>query len=232
MNNPSIAKKAKELYQANMKECIGSFQYFTTHDKWEAAYGNFKKLLKSRWEDIGQTKPGTFRQVWNDTLDYLAKESKKLYRWALTARTKTYNKAYKQADKQIKYYLQIDKRSQKQRLNRTLTEDIQKPNPEYVRGSLGRGINAGQAVDSDEFEAYIKSPKELRWMPSITQIEINETCRKHVERAIPKTPRNRATSVDEIFLEVLNIDSRASSEEICAFWKTLGKQNTYYRSGA
>lgn len=221
--NPRIVEKARASYIANMTPCLQRIESAETVHELEAAYRKYKDTLLAPWESTRRAKPGRFKGFWNNTLDTMAKRRRKLYRRALTTGAEQDKEAHRKLDKQIKSYVKKNKRNQQERLTKLLANGTQKWAPRDINTALKRTETGDDeqpsALDPDRFTAHMETPRPIRWAPSIMSLAIDETWRIRVEAAIKKAPRNKASGTDEVFSEALNVDSRTSSEILCALWK-------------
>lgn len=73
-------------------------------------------------------------------------------------------------------------------------------------------------LESETFIKHMVAPPGLIWLPHITQINIDEACRKHLLEEIQKARRKKAAKLNEIIVEAFAISAKMAADviyEIC-----------------
>lgn len=65
---------------------------------------------------------------------------------------------------------------------------------------------------------HMATPIGKSWAPAISPIKSTVKYGRAVAREVEMVPRNKATGLDEVFVDAFDIDSTTTSKIICALW--------------
>lgn len=226
-NNPAWVNRAKEHFEKNLPTILGQMGSISDITTLEKAYAGFKETILAPWERARRRKPKRYSSFWNDTLDTMAKERKRLYRRSLVDNSSEWKVKYKEVDKKIKKLAKKYRENQRKHILQRLTEE---KNVHEIRGIERLWQPSRETTESEEhyldraaFTKHMSTPKEEGWTPEILTFTIDETHVKMLEEAIITAPKNKATGADQIFVEALKVDAKRTSQIIAAFWKCCGE---------
>lgn len=227
--NAKTLQDARVQYNSKLPSCLEKIEKASDGRELEEAYEGYKETILGPWEKHRRKKPNRYKPWWNDTLDSLAKHRRRLYRRALTTGDKRAEQAYKAVDKQIKHKVRENKKAQQDRLKKRLEGGIQATALPALRQLWRTNRTHDQTddttLDASEFTRHMSTPPDQRWAPTVTPVEINDSTKRAIEYAIKGAPCSKATGVDEIFAEALQVDIKHNTKIIGALWKKCTELN-------
>lgn len=169
-------------------------------------------------------------------MDRQSRERKRLYRKAKVSGDDLLWSQYHELDKSIKRTVAKWKRKQ----IRETQERLRKVNPGDASKIIARldtnttnpttAIeNRNQLVPSSFTDAQT-TPTEERWAPSLVQFTVDASFEKDIVDAIRMAPKRRATGLDELFVEALQVDVDLCSKVLVETWKKCGFMKTVPKS--
>lgn len=78
--NKEIINTAEQKYEQMLPECLRQARDARNVRELEKAYDDFKRVLLEPWEHTRYRKPKRFKDFWNNRLDQMAKQRRRLYR--------------------------------------------------------------------------------------------------------------------------------------------------------
>lgn len=222
---------AQHFYARAFPLLATKFQECSTPVELDDAFRIFCETFECPWVDQGH-QPERFRHFWSRDLEKMARNRDKLRANAAGDNTEAAWIAYRSANRLLKRAARREKRRRAQESFRAAAY----ANPGKANSLLATALKNSrqQSVTAEDKERLLNPDEFTRYMISqclnqdkvpAEKFAMNRSMQNAVRKALALMKADRATGLDNVFAEGLQLVPIEASELISALWEAIGRIN-------